>query len=263
MEKNDLHILIARLIELVKVQEVYAKQIVLPEATKIEIVIIMRAESGCLLGDYNPLLDSLFAQFGYISYTILNCDLVKKQLLKGSLLFHMLFREENLIYVSPSSCCNLIGYIDATQIDVEKKASKRFEDDFSKICALFEGALFYTRQKNLPLASFMLHQQLEQTYRAAEILLMGRDLRSHCIIAHQHYISSYSFGLGCLFDAENKPEYDLLRRIDSAYVDVRYATEYSIKVGKLEIALKKGFDAMYILNESYKTLVSDYREKTL
>ena len=55
----------------------------------------------------------------------------------------------------------------------------------------------------------------------------------------------------------------MLKQIDSAYVDVRYSTEYSIKVGKLEIALKKGFDAMYILNESYKTLASAYRNRCL
>jgi len=219
----------------------------------------MRAESGCLLGDYSPLLDALFAQFGCISYTLLNCDLVKKELLKGNLLFYMLFTEENLVYACPSSCCNLIGYIDAMQIDVEKKANKRFEDDFSKISALFEGSLFYTRQTNLTLASFMLHQQLEQTYRGAEILLMGRDLKSHSIVAHQRFISPYSFGLGCLFDPENKLEYDLLKRIDSAYVDVRYSMGYSIKAGNLEIALKKGFDAMYTLNESYKSLATEYR----
>ena len=82
-------------------------------------------------------------------------------------------------------------------------------------------------------------------------------------LLHTSAIYCCSFGLGCLFDAENKPEHDVLKQIDSAYVDVRYSTEYSIKVGKLEIALKKGFDAMYILNESYKTLASAYRNRCL
>ncbi|WP_185212019.1 hypothetical protein [Sphingobacterium mizutaii] len=113
------------------------------------------------------------------------------------------------------------------------------------------------------MAAFMIHQELELTYRNLEIMLMGKDKITHSIRCHQATLSKiHPYGKP-VFDADQMEDDDLLRTLEEIYRSTRYEDDFQIDLETLEKieqkmkALSDLFDTLYI------RFTTDFRHKFL
>ena len=108
------------------------------------------------------------------------------------------------------------------------KVKTAYGYELSKADQFLAGAKFYFKRQNLAHCAFMLHQVFDLTYRAIELLIMGKAKKTHHIQAHQCYIKPYVRPLAELFNQNDEEDIYLLYLLDEAYLAVRYENSYQI-----------------------------------
>ncbi|MDR6786105.1 hypothetical protein ABIE26_004425 [Pedobacter africanus] len=109
--------------------------------------------------------------------------------------------------------------------DILDKARENFKGEQHKIKGFNTGVAFYIKTHNYPLATLMLHQVMELSYRVAEQIIVGREKISHRIRNHQKFLQPYLPRVNQIFDEHNEGDMQLL---DKAYHAVRYEENYRI-----------------------------------
>ncbi len=117
------------------------------------------------------------------------------------------------------------------------KYKTSFETTLDRISAFKDGAIFYYNRENYVHAAFMLHQVIELTLTAVEVLFLRKKIRTHCIKLHLKYVDKEIPNLKIAFPADTSEEHILLYLLDKAYIAVRYKNLYSIQKEQIDVIL--------------------------
>jgi len=178
------------------------------------------------------------ANYPSYQYRLFYAPEAKAALDKGSLAFFAICRPENLIYQFAESNFTWSAP-NLSAGSVLEKTNKAFEQELEKVAGFKAGFRFYFRQGNYPLAALMIHQAIELNYRAAELLVIGREKISHAIRSHQKFMKPYIPELGTIFNGADETDMALLDLLDEAYQGVRYENAYQVTEEQLCLFMEK------------------------
>lgn len=175
-----------------------------------------------ILNELTPVLNIVFNGQTEFAYRLFHVHEVEQALQEGSLFFYYATNFRNCLYSKPASYLDSGG---AKPIAGRVRANYRHE--VNKANKFLAGAKFYYKQQNFEYCTFMLHQVFDLMFRAIEVLVMGKDKKTHRINAHQLYVKAYVKPLAELF-SNDEEELCLLHLLDEAYLAVRYENDYKI-----------------------------------
>lgn len=260
-EKDTIQLneLIKRLTNLIAIERIY--RIEQTECnTKRTGLVILVSKSTKVLSEITPICNMVLADYPKYWYRAYFSYIVKEGIKRGNLFFYDTCRPHNLLYSAPTSSFILISQ----SFNLDKmldRAKNNFHKQIDKISAFKEGALFYYEKKNYSHTAFMVHQQIEISYRAIEIFTMGKDKVTHSIRVHQDYVRPHMQDLGNVFDEDNAEEDKLMRHLDEAYLAVRYEDSYIIKKENILLAIEKAELVYKMVNQVYEDMVSVFFDK--
>ncbi|MEN5433609.1 MULTISPECIES: hypothetical protein [Sphingobacterium] len=231
--------LIARIIGLIRVDEIYYNQHFVKMDSQGELVVLVPKTIGNSLAEYIPLLDMVFRDYPDLSYRLFNSQRAKEEAQRRNIFYYLACHKEKHLYSNPIFGFRMASYLIPVDADFCAKAKAYFDREMAKVRSFRDGVSLYHRDGNHPLVAFMLHQQLELTYRTVEIFMMGRDKVTHSINVHQRHIAPYFPQLGNVFNQRDEIAQRLVMQLDDAYLAVRYGHHYAIKKEKLATAIEK------------------------
>ncbi|WP_138090238.1 hypothetical protein [Sphingobacterium daejeonense] len=86
-----------------------------------------------------------------------------------------------------------------------------------KIDEFKEGYYHFNEKGKYSLASFMLHQAIELTYRYLELLLIAKERVTHSIRCHHLYMKEISSIYANVFDEDDHDDIVLLQVLEDIY----------------------------------------------
>ncbi|MDQ0967805.1 HEPN domain-containing protein [Flavobacterium sp. W4I14] len=186
-----------------------------------EMLIMVQFKHVRILNELTPVLNIVFNEQTEFSYRVFHVHEVERALLAGSLFFYYATAAQNCLFSKSGNFleCGAPEFI-------ADRVSSAYQQETNKANKFLAGANFYFKQQNFEHCAFMLHQVFDLMYRAVEILVMGKDKKTHRISAHQLYVKAYVKPLSELFNDEE--ELCLLHLLDEAYLAVRYENNYTI-----------------------------------
>jgi len=229
--------LINRLSKLIPIERIYLNDFEYKETRCKELVILLPSSSKLHITEVRPLVNAVMAGYPEYRFRMFYTQEVKHALRYGSMVFYTICRQEKLVY--QSECHHTELSTDLCAKSILKKAKRNFKKEWKKVTDFREGFNFYLKQENYPFAAFMLHQVIELSYRAAELLVIGKVKISHSVRNHQKLMQQYVPEFGVLFNEADEYEMTLLTLLDDSYRSVRYQDTYTIDLEQLSsISLK-------------------------
>ncbi|MFI0429201.1 HEPN domain-containing protein [Mariniflexile sp. HMF6888] len=236
---------INKLTTFLEVKYIYKLDIVFEDYGKSLLIIVLKETSPSLTQGLSSMVAKIFQEETDVLYRIFSFEHAQQQL-----------REENLFFIHGCHPSKLIYKSDNTDIglkvpvihkDTKEAMALGFENELSRVGAFMEGATFYMENKNFPQAAFMLHQYMEIWFRNAELLVMGKEIKSHSIKEHQTHIKAFAPELGRIFNMDREEDRDLLKLLDEAYITARYFKNYDITKFQLEILSEKAWHLNFVV----------------
>lgn len=178
--------IIVQLESLLEIKYVYKSKPEKDSCFKSLLIVVLKGNSSSLTQGLSAMVAKIFQEETDFLYRIFSFEYAQQQL-----------REENLFFIHGCHPSKLIYKSDETdtglKVPVINKETKEdmalgFENELSRVGAFMDGAKFYMEHGNFPQAAFMLHQYMEIWFRNAELLVMGKERKSHSIKVHQTYI---------------------------------------------------------------------------
>lgn len=206
----------------VPIQYIYLHNNFFTDKVVQEMLIMVSFKHVRILNELTPVLNIVFNGQTEFTYRVFHVHEVEQALLAGSLFFYYAAAAQNCLFSKPGSFleCGAPEFI-------ADRVSSTYQHETSKANKFLSGANFYFKQQNFEHCAFMLHQVFDLMYRAIEILVMGKDKKTHRISAHQLYVKPYVKPLSELFN-DDEEELCLLHLLDEAYLAVRYENDYTI-----------------------------------
>lgn len=261
-KETTLEAIIRRTVNLIMVEQIYQTNRIYRGSNCTELIILISDQCGKVPDELFPVVDMIFEDQPGYCYRLFKAHQVRNSLKRGNLFFYEVCSIENKLYSKPCSVYSLLPeMVDIDEIFV--KAKEGFRKEIVKTTAFNEGAKFYFKKQNYALTAFMVHQQIELTYRAIELFAMGKGKVTHSIKVHQKHVAPYLHDLGLLFDETKEDENILMQQLDDAYLAVRYESDYQISEQQLDIAIKKGILAQKIVSRIYNEFLSTLKQKYL
>lgn len=239
----------------VPVQYIYLHNNFLADKLIQEILIMVSFKHVRILNELTPVLNIIFNGHMELSYRVFHVHEVEQALLEGSLFFYYATAAQNCLFSKSGHF--LDGGIPKFIAD---QVSANYRHGIDKANKFLTGATFYFKQQNFEYCAFMLHQVFDLMYRAIEVLVMGKDKKTHRIRIHQLYIKPYVKPLSELFN-DNEEEVSLLHLLDEAYLAVRYENSYVIGEQDLLYLFEKA-DLLYVLAEQvYQHMMNNHFDR--
>ncbi|WP_431292656.1 HEPN domain-containing protein [Pedobacter sp. P26] len=240
-DEKTLHLL-KDIIAAVPVQYIYLHHNFLADKTAQEMLIMVSFKHVHILNELTPVLNIIFNGQMEWSYRVFHVHEVEQALLQGSLFFYYATTAQNCLFSISGNFLN-----GGAPKLVADQVSTMYRQGIDKANKFLVGATFYFKQQNFEYSAFMLHQVFDLMYRAIEVLVMGKDKKTHRIKVHQLYIKPYVKPLSELFN-DNEEEVSLLHLLDEAYLAVRYENCYTIGEPDVLRLFEKA-DLLYVLAE--------------
>jgi HEPN domain-containing protein len=217
-----------------------------------EMLIMVSFKHVRILNELTPVLNIVFNGQMEFTYRVFHLHEVEQALLEGSLFFYYATAAQNCLFSKSGSFLNC-----GEAKLIADRVSTSYRHETNKASKFLSGAKFYFKQQNFEYCAFMLHQVFDLMYRAIEILVMGKDKKTHRIKAHQLYIKPYVKQLSELFNHDEE-EVCLLHLLDEAYLAVRYENNYEI--GKPDvICLFEKVDLLYhVAEQVYQGIMNNH-----
>ena len=227
-----------------------------------ELTFLLPNSGKLYITEARPLVNMVMMDHPQYQFRLFYLHEVKQALEQGSMVFYTICREEHLVYQSENSN-ELLSPPELTAKAVLHKARRNFEKELKKIAGFREGAAFYLHQGDAVMSTFMLHQVIELSYRAAELLVAGREKISHSIRNHQKFMRHYVPAWGIVFNEEEEKELKLLALLDEAYRSVRYETTYAVDQQALLFFTGKADLVQEQLAGLYELVVAQFTQNCL
>jgi HEPN domain-containing protein len=216
-----------------------------------EMLIMVQFKHVRILNELTPVLNIIFNGQTEFSYRVFHVHEVERALREGSLFFYYATAAQNCLFSKSGRFleCGAPG-------SIADRVSSAYQYETNKANKFLSGANFYFKRRNFEHCAFMLHQVFDLMYRAVEILVMGKDKKTHRISAHQLYVKAYLKPLSELFNDEE--ELCLLHLLDEAYLAVRYENDYRISKPDV-IRLFEKVDLLYCVSEQvYQGIMNNH-----
>lgn len=228
------------------------------ESLPYELVILVADKYLKSLNDLVPMVT--YALREYLQYHVL-CYVafqVKSNIALGSIFLLSSCQPHKLIYKKKNSQFSPfpkkldLEKFKETAFTLQKRKQKKIEE--------FKNAYYYFKEKEqLGLASFMLHQAMELSYRYLELMIVAKKPRRHSIVSHHRYLKKISSACSQVFDENDHKDAYLLRVLEGIYSGARYENDFHIKVEtllllelKMEFLIKKTIEVIDHFNSSFK-----------
>ncbi|WP_145859909.1 HEPN domain-containing protein [Pedobacter suwonensis] len=244
--------LLKAIIAAVPVQCVYLHNNFLAGKAVQEILIMVSFKQVRILNELIPVLNIVFNGQTELSYRVFHVHEVEQALLEGSLFCYYATAAQNCLFSKSGHL-----FDGDTSKFIADQVSASYRHGIDKANKFLVGATFYFKQQNFEYCTFMLHQVFDLMYRAIEILVMGKDKKTHRIRVHQLYIKPYVKPLSALFN-DSEEEASLLHLLDEAYLAVRYENSYVIGEQDLLHLFEKA-DLLYVVAEQvYQRIMNNH-----
>lgn len=244
--------LLKRITAAVPIQYIYFHNNFFADKVVREMLIMVSFKHVRILNELTPVLNIVFNGQTEFSYRVFHVHEVEQALLAGSLFFYYATAAQNCLFTKSGSFleCGAPEFI-------ADRVSRAYQHETSKANKFLSGANFYFKEQNFEHCAFMLHQVFDLMYRAVEILVMGKDKKTHRIKAHQLYVKAYIKPLSELF-SDDEEEICLLHQLDEAYLAVRYENNYAISEPDV-ICLFEKVDVLYHAAEQvYQAIMNNH-----
>ncbi|KRT14552.1 hypothetical protein ASU31_18570 [Pedobacter ginsenosidimutans] len=244
--------LLKRITAAVPIQYVYLHNIFFAGKAVQEMLIMVSFKHVRILNELTPVLNIVFNGQMEFTYRVFHVHEVEQALLAGSLFFYYATAAQNCLFSKSGSFleCGAPEF-------VADRVSSTYQHETSKANKFLSGANFYFKHRNFEHCAFMLHQVFDLMYRAIEILVMGKDKKTHRISAHQLYVKAYVKPLSELFN-DDEEEVSLLHLLDEAYLAVRYENNYTISETDVMRLFEK-IDLLYCVSEQvYQGIMNNH-----
>lgn len=258
VKKSEQNI-INKLTTLLEVKYVYKVILETTENKQILFIVILKGNCSSLTKELSSMVSKIFQEETEFLYRILSFEYAQQQLKEENLFFIHGCHSSNLIYKSTESDTGL--KVPPINKETKKEMELDFENELSRVGTFMEGVKFYMEKDNISLAAFMLHQYMEIWYRNAELLVMGKERKTHSLKEHQTYIKTFSQELGSVFNMDREEDRELLRLIDDAYITTRYFKNYHITKSQLEIISEKAWHLNFVVAYLYGNKLEACMEK--
>lgn len=247
--------LLKDIIATIPVQYIYLHNNFLANKAVQEIVIMVSFKQVHVLNELTPVLNIIFNGQIEWGYRVFHVHEVEQALLEGSLFFYYATATQNCLFSKSGH------FLDCGKSKfIADQVSANYRNGIDKANKFLTGATFYFKQQNFEYCAFMLHQVFDLMYRAIEVLVMGRDKKTHRIKIHQNYIKPYVKPLSALFN-HCEEEVRLLHLLDEAYLAVRYENNYSISESTV-VSLFEKADLLYVLAEQvYQGIMNSHFDR--
>lgn len=226
----------------VPVQYIYLHHNFLAGEAAPEMLIMISFKHVRILNELTPVLNIVFNGQMEWSYRVFHVHEVEQALEAGSLFFYYATKAQNCLFSTSGTFIK-----EGAPKLIADQVSCTYRQGIDKANKFLSGATFYFKQQNLACCAFMLHQVFDLMYRAIEVLVMGKDKKTHRLKVHQLYIKPYVRPLSELFN-HNEEEISLLHLLDEAYLAVRYENSYEIRESEIVCLFGKA-DLLYVLAE--------------
>jgi HEPN domain-containing protein len=193
-------------------------------------------------------------------YRIYPFEYVEQQLKMMNLFFIYGCQTSKLIYNGGQNDSGMnVPILDEKTLD---SMQQDFGQELQRLDAFMDGAVFYMKRGNFPQAAFMLHQYMEIWYRNVELLVVGKERKSHSIKEHQTYIKDFSPELGRVFNMDRENDRELVKLLDHAYIGVRYLKNYHITKLQLETISEKAWHLNSMVAHLYGRMLESTTQVT-
>lgn len=246
--------LLKRITAAVPIQYIYLHNNFFTGKAVQEMLIMVSFKHVRILNELTPVLNIVFNGQTEFSYRVFHVHEVERALREGSLFFYYATAAQNCLFSKSGNFleCGAPEFI-------ADRVNSNYQHETNKANKFLAGANFYFKQQNFEHCAFMLHQVFDLMYRAIEILVMGKDKKTHRISAHQLYVKAYVKSLSELFNDEE--ELCLLHLLDEAYLAVRYENNYTISEADV-IHMFEKVDLLYrVAEQVYQGIMNNHFDK--
>jgi HEPN domain-containing protein len=217
-----------------------------------EMLIMVSYKHVRILNELTPVLNIVFNGQKDFTYRVFHMHEVEQVLRDGSLFFYYAVAAQNCLFSKSG------GFLDrGTPNPIADRVKSIYRHETNKANKFLSGAKFYFKQRNFEYCAFMLHQVFDLMYRAIEVLVMGKDKKTHRINAHQLYVKPYLKQLSELFN-QDEEEVSLLYLLDEAYLAVRYENNYEITESDVMLLFEKVDLLNHIADQVYQGVMNNH-----
>lgn len=197
------------------------------------ILVIIEDKANRPYSEYDTIINHISSTAYPLTATVIKrCDLFRK-LSEGHVYFSCVCRDRNLIY---DNGCHPLPLPEKIPVKAIIAKSKRdFQNAMNKSRSFINGAWYYFINNEKVLAAFLLHQAVEQVYRAILKGLTDHELSSHDLYSLMRHCTFCAPEFGRLFHKDEGEEKRLLAILKRAYIRSRYKDGFDVSISDLEV----------------------------
>ena len=206
-----------------------------------ELIVLVSNKYIKNLGDVVPRMVNTIRNYPHYQVRVYVAFQAKDKIREGNLFLFVSCQPEKLVYRKENSEFELLSEefdfnkCKALTIDLKNLQREKVEE--------FKGGYYHFKEKEqYSLASFMLHQAIELTYRHLEIMLAGKERITHSVRTHHMYMKKISSMYHGVFEEEEHEDYILLQVLEDIYGASRYEDYFDIDpevLEKLEVKMER------------------------
>jgi len=183
-------------------------------------------------------LERIFANYDNIAFRVYSCEYTADGLRKGNLYFLNHCTLGEVAFSNPSAIHPYFPEA-ALAIDLLARTKKQYKRNMSKIEGRYTDFPKCLKYEEFLKATYILHQMLEQLFKAAELFLMGKQLFTKDLSEHQGYLRQFAPSLANLFNVADEEEDRLLKLLYKAYTAHRNNERFEPRRADVERLLFK------------------------
>lgn len=130
--------------------------------------------------------------------------------------------------------CRKLNYAEIANI-----AQKYFDEKFHSANQFLKGAQFYFCDADYKMASFMLHQSVENYLRTIPLVYILYGYKDHDLELLMSYCKRYTLELAKVFPRNTEEEERLFKLLQRAYVEARYNDEFVVTRADIDALIPK------------------------
>ncbi|MFI2742198.1 hypothetical protein ACG2LH_05625 [Zhouia sp. PK063] len=197
------------------------------KTTPFELIILVGNKYVRTLDDLVPRILNTIREYPQYKLMCYIAFQAKDKIRAGNLFLFTSCQPKKLIYKKENS--DFVPIPKNMKYSTCKALSMAFRDhEQQKVIEFKEGYYYFKEKRKYGLASFMLHQAMELTYRYLELLIIGKERITHSIRIHHLYLKRISIVYTEVFDEEEESDILLLRALDDSYQGARYENDFHI-----------------------------------
>lgn len=239
----DIKEIIGVLISKNKIDYIYLN-IYIRETSPFELIILVSNKRVNDLGDWVPkILKTIKSYPNYVAKFYFNHQAIEK-IKEGNLFMFTSCQPKNLVYKKENTdFIPIPENLDFTKC--KKLALEQCAREGQKVDEFKQGYYHFKEKGLYEIASFMLHQSIELTYRYLEILIQAKDIKTHSIRIHHLQLKKITSNYTCVFNEEDDNDIILLQALEDIYRSTRYENDFKIDL-KVLIQLEEKMELLHI-----------------